>query len=437
MAFWDKFKSTKVTAPPVIDFGRFSDAYKSKEQYVAWDQSLRFFEEGRVLDSVRSLVEYMKNKTGSNVQFCEDAKDFCFILYQGSKQITCRLNERSFRAESKIAHCKELNVGFLRKAIEYNYDLNYSRFALDPENNLCILFDSLVNEASPYKLYYGLKELAIQSDKEDDLLLSEFENLEPLQSQHIRNLSPEIMQLKIEFFRQKLNEVHQPEVIGKLNPKRYQGALTYVYLAAVYAIDYIVKPEGALMDMLGRIHQSYFELSSERLDEKVALLQNGFKEMEVLSDADLGKEIYDVISTFGITSPANQSVIAQFIENELQPIRWYEENGHTEVCLAICNYIAGYCLFNFALPSPDRGLLHLYFEISEPAYFTKLGYPNMYYDAELKDIKVDKVRMKVTEIFKDLRVEFPELPYEVELEGTTKSGVLKSLLWIIKNLNIK
>ena len=166
-------------------------------------------------------------------------------------------------------------------------------------------------------------------------------------------------------------------------------------------------------------------------------MRTGFKEMEEISDADLAKEIYDVISTFGITSPANQSVIAQFIENELQPIRWYEENGHTEVCIAICNYIAGYCLFNFALPAPDREILHLFFEISEPAYFQKLGFPIPYYDADLNEIKLDKVRSKLLEILRDLRAEFPDLPGEVQLEGNTKSLVLKSLLLIIKNLTIK
>ncbi|MBK9533546.1 MAG: hypothetical protein IPO42_17510, partial [Chitinophagaceae bacterium] len=208
-----------------------SDAYKSKEQYAEWDASLKLFEEQNCREAIKHLLQYLKNQSGDNIIIEQEGK---FILYQGSKQIHCTYDERIFKAVCLVAHCKELNVGFLRKAVEHNFRLNYARFALDADDNLCLIFDSLLADASPYKLYYGLKELALQADKDDDILLDEFEYLEPIQNHHIKTLSPEIIAIKIQFIRAQIQKVFEPNVLGTLNPRRFQGALTYVYLAVVY-----------------------------------------------------------------------------------------------------------------------------------------------------------------------------------------------------------
>ncbi len=437
MAFWNRLVTGEKEKSPGISFGRFSDAYKSPEQLAFWDKSLQDYEKGDYAGSIRSLVRYLTNPAQANLMIRMDGPQLEFSLYQGSKQIDCTITQHLFRAECKIAHCKELNVGFLRKAVEYNYDLNYARFALDAQNNLCMVFDSLLSESSPYKLYYGLKELAVQSDKEDDLMLHEFEYLEPLGNQHVRKLEETLIHTKMEFVREKLSSLHATDLLGSLNPKRYQGALTYAYLSVFYSIDYLVKPEGPLMDKLGKIHLQYFSLAPERLEDKISVLQNGLKELEAMSDADLYKEMYEVVSTFGITSPANHSVVAQFIESELQTYKWYEENKHDKVCLAICNYIAGYCMYNFALPGPDHDLMHLYFEIVEQDYFQKLGFNVNYFSKDRTKLSKSRINQRIEEILSLHKKNFPDLPTASSIEDEELTSVLKSLLWFIKNLPLK
>lgn len=437
MAFWNRLVTGEKEKSPGISFGRFSDAYKSPEQLTNWDKSLQDYEKGDYAGSIRSLVRYLTNPGQTNLVTRLDGPQMEFSLYQGSKQIDCTITQQLFRAECKIAHCKELNVGFLRKAVEYNYDLNYARFALDAQNNLCMVFDSLLSESSPYKLYYGLKELAVQSDKEDDLMLHEFEYLEPLGNQHVRKLEDTLIHTKMEFVREKLSSLHATDLLGSLNPKRYQGALTYAYLSVFYSIDYLVKPEGPLMDKLGKIHLQYFSLAPERLEDKISVLQNGLKDLEAMSDADLYKEMYEVVSTFGITSPANHSVVAQFIESELQTYKWYEENKHDKVCLAICNYIAGYCMYNFALPGPDHDLMHLYFEIVEQDYFQKLGFNVNYFSKDGTKLSKSRINQRIEEILSVHKKNFPDLPTASSIEDEELTSVLKSLLWFIKNLPLK
>ena len=61
----------------------------------------------------------------------------------------------------------------MRRLVESNYVLEYSRYGLDDDDNLVIKFDTSALDASPYKLYYALKEVAANADKQDDLLLDE------------------------------------------------------------------------------------------------------------------------------------------------------------------------------------------------------------------------------------------------------------------------
>ncbi|HEX5624744.1 MAG TPA: hypothetical protein VFX48_01905, partial [Saprospiraceae bacterium] len=391
MGFWKKILSGKRDEGPIIAFGRFTDAHKSKEHYAAWDDSLKFFEEGQVQTAVEKLVIYLKNAAGDNIQVASDRPEFRFVVFHGSKQLNCLLDQRHFRAEAKIAHCKELNVGFLRRAVEFNFDLNYSRYALDPESNLCLVFDSSLEEASPYKLFYGLKEMALQADKEDDILLDEFEYLEPVQNQHIKKLPPEIVAVKIRFIRTRIEKALSSDALGSLNPRRFQGALTYLYLSVVYTLDYLVKPEGPMMDMIGNMHIRYFETPAEHTEQKISLLESGLREIRDLTDEEMANELYEVISTFGITSPANHKTIAQFIEAELQVLPWYEENNHDAICISICNYIAGYCLYNFSMAEPVQELLHMYFEIVEADYFRALGFDNEFMDMDGKFHHLDRI----------------------------------------------
>ncbi len=430
MGFWDKILSRPQTTLPEISFGRFSDAYKSKEQYADWDASLKLFEEGNCKEAIKHLLNYIKNQSGDNVI---REQENTFILYQGSKQIHCNYDDRIFKAVCLVAHCKELNVGFLRKAIEHNYRLNYARFALDANDNLCLIFDSLLADASPYKLYYGLKELALQADKDDDILLDEFEYLEPIQNQHIKLLSPELRAVKIKFIRNQIEHVFKPEVLGSLNPRRFQGALTYVYLAVVYGLDYLVKPEGKLMDILSTMHIRYFETAPENTELKVSILETGLKEILEMKDADLEKELYEVIASFGITSPVKHATIAQFIDAELQAIKWYEENKHDRICLAICNYIAGYCMYNFAMPEPGRSLFHLYFEIAYDAYFKSLGFPLNYWKSD-GSLNFNEINDEIETILDKFPTAFTEEVPKAKFKDLNPGIFLKEFLVFIKDL---
>ena len=334
---------------PDIKFGRYSDSYKTAAQYQEWDNALTAFEEEQYLKSYRSFFRFLKDKKEDNVHFWESDQGIEFHFFQGSIKVTGHANNIKFEAKSKIAHAQNLNIGFMRRMIEANYNLKYSRFALDPEQNIVIVFDTYTLDGSPYKLYYALKELATHADKHDDLLLDEFSELTPAKVEALKPISDYIKEQKYLFIKYKVEQVLSIIENGPLAPSEYPGAMAFLLLDLTYKLDYLTKPEGFMMESLERIHRLYFTTSEEDTINRNSKLIKEFQRLLKREPKDYYKEMYEVPATFGITAPVNHDKIVDLIENELHYMDWYEEHGHEEVALAIPSYIVGYCLFYYAI----------------------------------------------------------------------------------------
>jgi len=219
MGFFDKFfGSTVENIPqPTIRFGRYSDSYKSKEQYAAWEESLDLFEKQEYLASFSAFFTYLRDIKEKSVSFVEKKGEIQFELIQGSKKIIGFANRKKIKAEAKIAITENLNLGFMRRLMEENFKMRYSCFALDKDNDITIVFETNVLDASPYKLYYALKEVATKADKLDDLLIDEFDALHHTDESLLEHATPSEKEVKYQF------------VISEIKIRLFDGARRYAY----------------------------------------------------------------------------------------------------------------------------------------------------------------------------------------------------------------
>ena len=295
----------------------------------------------------------------------------------------------------------------MRRLVESNFELKYSKFGLDEDSDIVIVFSSYSLDSSPYKLYFALKELATHADKQDDLLLDEFESLKPLGNQHIIDLPSEEKEIKYDFIQEKIKNTLGEVENGRLSSDKYPGAIAYLLLDLIYRLDFLISPEGYMTDHLERMHRKYFEHDGQPTAQKNLAMQKEFKNLLERSKEDHFKEMYRVKATFGITSPVNLDKIVSFIDGELGNMDWYHENNHEKVALAIPGYIIGYCLFNYAVPKPVLDLFILYYQITEPAYFEKLSFTYKYWDGDKLDSKAIKRAFdRIEHENKDLYTEF-------------------------------
>lgn len=420
-----------------VKFGRYTDSYKQPANYEAWDRSLEKFEAEAYLDSFRQFFLYLRDEEEDNVRFWEEDGGIRFELFQGSKKIVGFADGKKLKAEAKIAHSESLNVGFMRRLIEKNFGLQYSRFALDSNNNITIVFDTFTLDGSPYKLYYALKELATNADKQDDLLLDEFRMLEQVDNFHIEDLAPEEKEAKYQYIVRSITRVLEEINSGKLSKEQYPGGFGYLLLDLIYKLDYLTKPEGFMMETLERMHRLYFAQDAKSTLEKNQFLA---KELQKLLDRPkeaFFKELYRVKSTFGITTPVNHDRILSFIDAEINNMDWYFENGHQAIALAVPGYLVGYSLFNYAIPKPDRDFLHLYYQVVESELFIALGLDQQFYDSASHTLNKRNIRRAIEKIVEQNRPKFPRLaPVAAALNFRSLPEFAKSYLLMVRNCDL-
>jgi hypothetical protein len=359
---------------PDVRFGRYSDAYKPDHKYDAWDKALDLFEEENFTSSFEHFFDYLTDPEQDNVKTWTADDGLHFELLQGSKVIYGLIGEKIIKAEAKVAATTDLSIGFLRRMMELNYALKYSRYALDDQNNLTLIFDSFLLDGSPYKMYYALKEIAVSADKQDDLLVGEFKTLEPINTGHLKPVDHEQKAVKTEYIRSEIANLLQFLDKTNLNTEQYAGGIGYLMLELAYRLDYLIKPEGALTEALERIHRIYFASDSKSSSQKNLAVRKEYEQILERSDEDLQAEMYLTSSSFGITTPATHDQFVAFVDAELGNMDWYLENRHHELAMAFPGYITGYCLFNYAFQAPLQELLHLYYRIVHENYFKALGF---------------------------------------------------------------
>ena len=427
----------KTDPQPDISFGRYSDSYKAPGNYDSWDLALEKFEAENYLDCYREFFKYLRDDKEDNVKYWEKDDGISFEVYQGSKKITGFANKTKLKAEAKIAKTESLNVGFMRRLIEQNFGLKYSRFALDGDNNITIVFDTYTLDGSPYKLYYALKEVATNADKQDDLLLDEFKMLQPVDTSHLRPLPDQEKEIKYNYIVKEIETVFNEIENGKLNKDQYPGGIAYLMLNLVYKLDYLTKPEGYMMETLERIHRLYFAKDGKSTVQKNQLFSKELKKLQERPKEEFFKEMYRVTSTFGITTPVNHDRVVGFIDGELNNMDWYNDNKHFRVALSVPGYIVGYCMFNYAVPKPDRDLFGLYFKVVESDYFKQLGFSYDYYNKKDNSFNKRAIRRAVDQIVDDNKAKFTKLsPALGSINYSSLPDFAKSYLTMIRNLDM-
>jgi hypothetical protein len=413
-------------------FGRFTDAYKPKAKLDKWNSCEKLFEEKKYIESYTDFLEYMKDEDTGNVVYMPVNGGLNFYFFQGSKEIHGTMDSSHVTAECWVAAYDKLTIPAMRRLMEMNYTLYYSRFAIK-DNHIIIKFDSGTNDGSPRKLYFAFKEVALRADKQDDLLVDDFSSLKPIDV-HGEQLSESEKQLKLKYFREWIGDTLKH--IGELNSEQFSGAISYLLLSLLYRIDYLLTPEGILMNDIEKISWTYFTRDNKPFSEKNEAMKKSFEELLAKPDEKILKDLYRTISTFGVANPAGHQAVIDVFNSNLNNVKWYIENNHEDLALRIYEYAAGHCLFSYGLAKPTRQMFAIVMQILNEDFYTELGITEKYYDAGKKEFNKELIINRINEIVKEGSEQFPELKVITEnIKFDTLPNFMRTFFTEIHNLN--
>lgn len=436
MSFFERLFKNNITKEnePTIPFGRYSDSYRTEEQHEAWRLAEVEFEHGNYLEAYKQFFVFLRDEEQDNVRFWEDEKGLRFELLQGSKKVVGLADDERVEVETKIAKVKKLELSFMQRLMGKNYSLKYGRFALDDQNDIVMKFNTYLLDGSPYKLYDALKEIALNADKVDDLLLDEFDALMPIDTKHVVTVSETEKATKYRYICQWIETALK--TIKELESNHPTVSKAYLLMNLSYKLDYLIRPEGFMMEVLERVNRVYFAHDEQTLAKKCELLIKDITSILERPKEELIKEMYRTTATFGVTMPVQHISVVAFIDGEIANINWYLEHNYDEEAIALSGYIVGYCLFNYAVPLPDKALFHLYYEIIESNYFDDLGYANYFYEQKTQTFNKPRLKKEINAIVKKHKRKYPRLQPKIDtLNYTSLPYFVKSYLLMIKELD--
>lgn len=404
-------KKKKVESNPDIRFGRYSDNNKPLEKVNRWTEADNLFKEKKFFESIDAFFQYLGDDSEQNVVHEREGSAGHFHIYQGSKIVRGSYDSEHLSAEVVLARMASPSVPVMRRLLEMNFLLYYSRYALDSDR-LCMRFDTDLTTANPTKLYYALKELATKADKQDDLLVQDFTSLETMDTEHITEIPVAEKEIKFQYLQKWITEVL--EIINTIDVEKFSGGIAYLLLSLSYRLDYLLTPEGKLLNEIEKIVEIYFRKDDRLVIEKNRDMTEAFKILKAKTKEEIFPYLFHSKYTFSIVLPQVYKTITEAISNANQNIAWYRDNNHPFIASQICEYGLAYCQYSYSLPRPLTEFFHLFMMINYSDYFNALGFKEQYYTIEDKKFDEDTIIDAIREILEEWKPKYPNLNYKTE-----------------------
>ena len=395
---------------PDISFGRYSDNNKPVTKVNRWADADNLFKEKKLSESFDAFFDYLRDDNIHNVVYERNGAEGRFHFYQGSKIVRGQFNAETLRADVTLARMPQPSVPVMRRLLEMNFNLYYSRYALENER-LCMNFDTAIETASPSKLYYGLKELSTKADKQDDLLVQDFTILESTDLDHVAAIPDSEKDIKFGFMQKWIS--HVLETIATVDTDKYAGGIAYMLLALIYRIDYLVAPEGKLLHDLEKIAGIYFKKDERQLAEKNRDMILEFKKIQEKPKEEIMAYLFRSKYTFAIVSPQQYKNVADSISGATQNIAWYRDNNHPFIAQQIIEYGITYCQYSYSLPKAITELIHLFMRVNYPEFFTALGF-RTYYETDTNKFDAPAIIARIKSIQEQWKEKYPLLNFNTQ-----------------------
>jgi hypothetical protein len=234
--------------------------------------------------------------------------------------------------------------------------------------------------------------------------VDEFESLEPLDTEENIPLDPKIIEIKHSYLKKWIQETLSQ--VKQDDPQKYSGLNSYRLLALCLRIDYLLSPQGTLMDKLEKIIDMYFKRPAGSTDINSSLISE-LEAVLSMPDEHIRKSFYQVKSTFGIAGPSAYKQVADFIFEESKSRDYYFKNNEPHHVPVIYEYINGYSLFYFGLLQPLTDLMHLYYMILHPDFFRETDNSEALFDKQSGVLNKLSIIRQIEEIVKRNKSAYP------------------------------
>ncbi len=434
---WLNFFHNKTT-PLKHPFGRGINAKLSEDEEELFNKSYEAFEHKEILKAYeyffKSLENFTNDTANNNIITTMKEDKLHFTIFQGCAKITGYITQENLYAEAIITKKSSASVALKRHILDRNYQLTYAYYFSDSEFIKLKLYHDNIT-MTPQKIFFPLREIALNADFDKEYIKSEFEGLRLEEISHLKKLDVDELQIKYDFMQKNILEVEKK--IETLPSNDNAGMQAFLLLNTLYMIDYLLVPKYNFYQKTSKKVQEYFSEEYSTIEAKNKELRIYINKLQAMNFEEFSSNFYNATYTFNQIDKTPKEDMDSFINESLLKIRWYKNNRYKQIIPTIYKYISYYILYNYGLNPVVKELLHTLVEIQNPAFFHSLGYAKLY-DEEEQSFARKKIISKIEDIIEPHLARFKLLEaFGEELNFSSLNEFSNSFYLQIQNLNFE
>jgi hypothetical protein len=435
--FWFNFFDNKITQLR-HPFGRGINATISPDEEELFNKSQEAFLNNNILDAYEyffnSLQNYTNQVANNNITLERTDDKLNFEIFQGCAKISGYITQEVLYAEAIIAHRASANVSLKRYILERNYQLTYAYYFSDDDYIKLKLYHDNIT-MTPQKIFFPLREIALNADFDKEYLKTEFEDIQLPQISHIKKIDADELNIKYNFLQKWNKEID--ENIATLPSNDNSGMQAFYLLNTMLMIDYLLVPKYKIYQKISKKIQEYFNDESLPIESKNNELREYLDELCSMNLEQFSDNFYNAKYTFNPIEKTEKENMDNFISESLIKIRWYKNNRYNQIIPTIYKYISFYILYNYGLNPVVKDLLHTLVEIQNSKFFKALNYDELY-DEDSETFMKKHIISKIDDIITPHKEKYKALQaFGEELNYSSLNEFSNSFYLQIQNLNFE
>ena len=430
------FHHSQAEKPILHHFGRSINAHLNPQEHQLFNQAVEAFREGKIVEAyehyLRSLENFNAGVSNQNVVLHYENSDLHFKLYQGSALIQGVVTDKTFEAHSIITSRSWMNVAIKRHLLERNDQLTYVRYYTHGDFlQLKVYLDNTT--MTPQKIFYPLRELALNGDYEKEYLYYHFKQSQLTEVEHLQTIDESELQIKYDAMQTWIADCQKE--LTQLPSNDNINTVSFTLLSLLFQIDYLLVPHKDIMQELFEKINSFFTDDERLVEQKNDELLTFIHKLKKLKFTEFTPHFYKAQYTFSPMEHTTSEELNQFIEASLEKFRWFRQHRYEHVAFTISRYIPLYILYNYGPHPSYRALLHLLVEIQNSDFFVSLGYKGLYH-TEDKSFNKDAIITAINDAIEPYQEQFVHLEtFGKTLNYTTLEEFSHSFYLHLKDLN--
>jgi len=419
-------------------FGRGINANISPNEEELFEKSYEAFECKNILDAyeyfLNSLQNFTNNESNKNIITSRVDDRLEFTIFQGCAKITGYISNEHLQAEVILIKKEDASVALKRRILERNYQFTYIYYFTDDKYIKLKLFHDNIT-MSPQKVFFPLRELALNADFDKEYMKSEFSGTILEDIQHLTTINEDDLKIKYNFLNIWIQEIE--EKIKLLPSNDNAGMQSFIYLNTMFKIDYLLVPHYDIYQKITKKVQEYFAEENISSEAKNDELKQYLNKLQKISFEDFSKNFYNAKYTFNQIEKTSTEDINTFINETLIKIRWYKNNRYNQIIPTLYRYISFYLLYNYGLNPVLKELLHTLVEIQNPSFFKALDY-QILYDKNTKTFSKRAIINKIDDAITPFISKYKSLaPFGSSLNFDSENEFYNSFYLQLQNLNFE